>query len=48
MAPLPKFKKSPNPTDVRVSREGQGGFKGVYGQNFYSAPFKNKTVFINR
>ena len=41
MVTLPKFKKSPNPTDVRVSREGQGGFKGIYGQNFYSAPFKN-------
>mgnify|MGYP000209289936 CR=1 FL=1 len=41
MVTLPKFKKSPNPTDVRVSREGKGGFKGLYGQNFYSAPFKN-------
>ncbi len=41
MVTLPKFKKSPAPYDVRVSREGKGGFKGVYGQNFYSAPFKN-------
>ena len=37
--PLPKFKKSASPYDVRVSREGKG-FKNLYGQNYYSFPFK--------